>query len=429
MAKSIAVIGAGPKAAAIAAKAQVLRLLDRADIRVTIFEKHEPGANWTGEHGYTDGHARLCTPAERDLGFPYDAGVFDRKVAKRMYAEYSWGAYLVGAHKDDGEERFNDWINRGRLPPRHSEFAKYVQWAITKSTAKLEPGEVTGIERGPGGWVIRRRVGKSTRRAGGPFAGVVLTGPGPAQTEVPRLGKSDRILNGETFWKNPSDFLALSEGLDDPVVIVGAGGTAAAIAAWFVRAAPQKAILIIGNQAALFTRSHTFFEGQIFTDEDVWDRLDINVRTEFTRRLNRGVVWATVSEELSKSRNVRFEPGRVDKIVASGPGPKDDLNVFYHNGAGDRFSPASLVVDASGFEGWWFKSMLPADLQAKITHSVPEKQTKIRTKLLEGMDKDFTLFEDATGRIHAPMLSQAVGPGFSTLMVLGAMSDRILKRY
>lgn len=31
--------------------------------------------------------------------------------------------------------------------------------------------------------------------------------------------------------------------------------------------------------------------------------------------------------------------------------------------------------------------------------------------------------------LHAPMLSSELGPGFGSLMVLGAMADRILRPY
>ncbi|MES2351243.1 MAG: hypothetical protein V4641_27025 [Pseudomonadota bacterium] len=67
----IAVVGGGAKAAALAAKAFALRKANVANIHITVFEKTEIGAHWTGKNGYTDGEQRLCTPAERDLGYPY----------------------------------------------------------------------------------------------------------------------------------------------------------------------------------------------------------------------------------------------------------------------------------------------------------------------------------------------------------------------
>ncbi len=72
--KKIAVVGGGPKAAAICAKAWCLNQ-DSRQLRIQVFEKSGFGAAWNGRHGYTDGDQKLCTPAERDVGFPYEEGL------------------------------------------------------------------------------------------------------------------------------------------------------------------------------------------------------------------------------------------------------------------------------------------------------------------------------------------------------------------
>jgi len=99
MSKKIAVVGGGPKAAAICAKVNCLR---RAGVRIEVFvfEKSQWGAAWSGVHGYTDGRQRLCTPAERDVGFPYQAGLLTAEQTADLHARYSWAAYLVS--KADG---------------------------------------------------------------------------------------------------------------------------------------------------------------------------------------------------------------------------------------------------------------------------------------------------------------------------------------
>ena len=428
MPKRLAIIGAGPKAAAIAAKAAVLRRLDRADIHVSVFEAHQPGANWSGAFGYTDGRQRLCTAAERDLGFPYDGGLFDPDVAQRMYSDFSWGTFLVTEPQNgDGPSAFSDWINRGRLPPTHREFARYIDWALGRSGATIERGEVVGVEPHPSGqgWQVRQRRGRGQARVG-PFDGVVATGPGPANGRLIAGISEPRVTDGVRFWTNPFAFAELAGDSEDPIVIVGAGGTAAAIAAWFVRMGSPRTLMIVGDQAALFTRSDGFFESQIFSDDAVWQRLELSVRSEFTRRLNRGVVWATVSDELARSAKVRFEPGRVEQIELDQQG---ELRIRYRNGEGPRDSPASLIVDASGFDGWWFRTLLPASLRARMEDADPDAQHAKREGLLGAMGKDFALLSEEYGKFHAPVLSQGVGPGFSTLMVLGSLSDRILRAY
>lgn len=110
--KEIAVIGGGAKAAALAAKASALRQARKGDeVGVTIFEKQEVGAHWTGNSGYTDGIQRLCTPAERDVGFPY-ASKGGEKVDALMHSQFSWQSYLLSqAHE------YSRWVDHGRGRP------------------------------------------------------------------------------------------------------------------------------------------------------------------------------------------------------------------------------------------------------------------------------------------------------------------------
>ncbi|WP_157215350.1 SidA/IucD/PvdA family monooxygenase [Flavisphingomonas formosensis] len=427
--KHIAIVGAGPKAAAIAAKADILNRVQKPQLQVTIFEQSAVAANWSGRYGYTDGEARLCTPAERDLGFPYDAGVFDPRIAAAMYAEYSWGAYLLEHVRADAQSGFNNWVNRGRSPPTHAEFAGYVEWAIAKSSATLEIGTVTRLEPTPHGWRIHRRGPGGRSRSQGLFDGVVFTGPGAPLHRVERLGTSARITDGRDFWKDPDGFLAQPTASDEPVIILGAGGTAAAIAARTVRARPPRDILIIGDQAALFTRSEAFFESQIFTDDAIWERLEPNTRRGFTDRLNRGVVWSTISDELARSPKVRFEPGRGEKIEVRTGLAGEEILVEYRRSGKTIGTYASLAIDASGFDTWWFATLLPPAMRDRLTAANAKKQKAMREAVADGMSKYLELFNEAPGPIHAPMLSQAVGPGFMSLMALGAMSDRILDRY
>ncbi len=425
----IAVIGAGPKAAAIAAKAETLNRIQKTRLAVSIFEKHVVGANWTGKHGYTDGVARLCTPAERDLGFPYDAGVFDPKIASAMYGEYSWGAFLLERGRADARLGFSDWINRGRKPPTHAEFAEYIAWATKKSSAKVYFGEVIRLEKTTGGWLVHRRTPTGGNRSEGPFAGVVFSGPGEPANRVTRIGTSDCITDGRLFWDDPEGFLQRGSGSEEPIVILGAGGTAAAIAARTVRVPFPREVVVIGDQAALFTRAEAFFESQIFTDDNLWERLPIDTRREFTGRLNRGVVWAAISEELSHSRNIRFEPGRGKEILVRSGVAGEEIVVTFTRGKKDHTTYASLAIDASGFDGWWFASLLPADLRDPISDPNIDSQDKLRRAAANGMSRYFEVFGPADFPIQAPMISQSVGPGFASLMVLGAMSDRVLDRY
>ena len=89
------------------------------------------GAAWSGAHGYTDGRQRLCTPAERDVGFPYQAGLLTAEQTADLHARFSWAAYLLA--KAATGRSYLDWVDRGRRPPTHAEFAAYIGWVIERA--------------------------------------------------------------------------------------------------------------------------------------------------------------------------------------------------------------------------------------------------------------------------------------------------------
>jgi mycobactin lysine-N-oxygenase len=258
MEKRIAVVGGGPKAAAICAKVDCLRQTG-VRIEVTIFEKRAWGAAWSGAHGYTDGRQRLCTPAERDVGFPYQVGLLRKaEDVANLHTRYSWAAYLVS--KAATGQSYLDWVNRGRRPPTHAEYSGYISWVIERAHVERKLLEVTAIERSRRKWVLKARNPTTTSPESFDFDGVVVTGPGPPQRLFDRPVAEPRVTDGAAFWSNPAGFLSQCGGNRDPIVLVGSGGTSAAIAAWIARMSHQRRpIIIIGNQAALFTRSESFF--------------------------------------------------------------------------------------------------------------------------------------------------------------------------
>ena len=65
---TLAVLGAGPKALAIAAKAKVLRDLGLGSLDVVLIEQRAVAADWRGTDGWTDGEPHLGTPPEKDIG-------------------------------------------------------------------------------------------------------------------------------------------------------------------------------------------------------------------------------------------------------------------------------------------------------------------------------------------------------------------------
>ena len=421
--QNIAVIGAGPKAAALAAKAFCLRQ-SGVPITVTIFERHDVGSAWSGRHGYTDGIQRLCTPAERDLGYPY-LPTFGSEVAEQMQASFSWNAFQTAATLASG--RYAAWVNRGRRPPSHAEFTDYLKYALTLSEAAIHFGRVTGLSPADGSWTVQQ-VDAETRNVVeyDEFDAVVVTGPGPATARFPRV-KDRRIFTGVDFWQRLVGVRKhMPRDPDKPIVIIGGGGTAAAITAWFIRnGLRDHPIHLINNQAMLFTRTTNFFENRLFDDEETWTALADIDRKSFTRRLNRGVVWETVTDLLADAEQLVLLPGKAKAIVHSGHRPGahlPDIEVQYTNAKGESAIDAGLVIDATGFDMGAFQSLLPRAMREAIEAAGLDNLT-------EDVRRDLSLPLDQWPKLHVPNLSETRGPGFGSLMVLGAMADRILTPY
>src|ERR1700749_1438429 len=68
---TVAVVGAGRKGIAIAAKARALAAAGVDAPRVVLIDPGPVAGNWTGQQGYTSGLLPLGTPPEKDIGFPY----------------------------------------------------------------------------------------------------------------------------------------------------------------------------------------------------------------------------------------------------------------------------------------------------------------------------------------------------------------------
>ena len=417
----IAVIGAGAKAAALAAKAFVLRQQKLADIHVTIFENKEIGAHWSGKNGYTDGKQRLCTPGERDLGFPYSS-MYGAQVDQQLHAEFSWASFLLSQPL-----KYGSWIDGGRKAPAHEDFARYLSWAIRKSKAAVVKAEVAGLKAvTPQRWAIQcRGPGNRLRPASAiEFDGVVVSGPGPAK-RVRLSGTTTRVFDGADFWlkRKQARKILNARGARDEIAIVGAGGTAAATLAWLTQNGyKDRHIVMIADQAALFTRGDSVFENRLFRDDNAWQALSIESREQFFNRLNRGVVWGTVMEQVSSASNLVFLNGRASRVKADDEG-LIELTVKRGDGRKVDIRP-EILIDASGFNPWWFLRLIRAIPGGKIDRAFTEE---LQTSMADGLN--FSGASWPFPRLHAPVVSSKIGPGYGSLMSLGSMSDRIFRTY
>ncbi len=138
---TLAVVGAGPKGIAIAAKAQALAAAGLDAPRVVLVEPGVVAGNWGGRQGYTSGLLPLGTPAEKDVGFPYASswGSASAAVSAAM-ADYSWQRHLIE------KGMYADWVDRGRLRPTHRQWSWYLREVAGKAGAEIIAARVTGLE-------------------------------------------------------------------------------------------------------------------------------------------------------------------------------------------------------------------------------------------------------------------------------------------
>lgn len=433
----IAVIGGGPKAAAIAAKAWVLREQKLADIHVTVFEPERIGAYWAGKAGYTDGEQRLCTIAERDVGYPYNS-MFGDAVDAAMSSTFSWGRYLH-TRPSGYEKGYSTWVDAGRKPPLHRHFADYLRWVISEASPQVRvvKAHVTGLRVDAKRWevVVKNPNGRTSTHSTR-FDATVVTGPGqakrlPVQVAAGEKLPSSRIFNGQDFWQRLSEVRkclkqAASESrfdAENDIVIIGAGGTAAAILSWLVaNGARDLPIQMVASQASLYTRVDSVFENRLFSDETRWRTLSSTSRRAFFDRLNRGVVWATVMDNVSSANKFTMVDGRAEKIEVSSA----IMQLVVRRGDGEEVNVRpSMLIDCAGFDPWWFLPLIDG-------FPIPGARgdQKRREVWQQKMGENLQLLGAPWNKypaLHAPMLSSELGPGFGSLMVLGAMADRVLR--
>ncbi len=432
MPQRLLVIGAGPKALAIAGKAQVLSELGFANVpQVVIIDKLEVAANWDGQHGFTDGRQNLGTPPEKDIGFPYRSGEWaelNNQVDDRML-RFSWHRFKV---LGDSVEPLFTWVDRGRLQPTHGEWANYLRWVAGQLAYEWHQGEVKKIALTKNGkWklTVVNSAGDSQSIEGD---GVVISGPGAvdARTTI------SKVFNPVTFWPAVGTFQG--EGLD--VCVVGVGETAGAmVAALAKRLGVDSRVFVISPHGFIYSRGESLLENRVYSDPSNWEDIAAKHRKEFIRRTDRGVFSVAVQEEINASHvPVLCLPGRAD-LDKLRPSDHNGIRVEVSYEGASRQYEFDYIVDAASVNRRWFLSLMEDGLRESFEENlrdlerdypVPVPNDKKLTDRIEEVI-DFNLrVRSFSPNLHLPMLAAfRRGPGFPNLSCLGTLSDRILKAY
>jgi len=422
--KHLIIIGAGPKAMAIAAKNSVLREMGFSVPEIHIIERNQVGANWTGDAGFTNGQLALGTSPEKDVGFPYQSTSYGESynaLINHRMQRFTWQSYLVD------QSKYSDWVDRGRPAPCHRQWASYLQWVcnLLCDSIRFYRGEVNHVSlSSENRWVVGYQA-TSGRRDAVEGDGIVLTGPGKIRLSE-AIPVHDNVFTVESFWRTYSRFRDAGAAR---LAIVGTGENAAAIAMALRETGNRDLrISILSPTGMAYSRGESFRENRVYSNADngKWGELSVADRRNFIYRTDRGVFSQYAQAALDHADNIEIEPGRVKRVVPE-TGKSLRLEVEYDGNR--KESVYDYVVVATGADQLAFFR----DLIDQRTCETIRGQTG-----LEAFDQssvEFRIEQDLsvqglTPRLHLPMLSGvAQGPGFANLSCLGRLSDRILLPY
>jgi mycobactin lysine-N-oxygenase len=426
VAKKLAVIGAGAKAAAIAARAAVLRELTVDGVPdIIIFEAEHVGAAWSGNGRFTSGFLELCTPGEKDVGFPYDDSEVVKwrgpraPIAPNLFARFSWSAFLVS------KGTMSEWVDRGRNHPSHRDWAEYLEWVLDRAGQSVVYAKVARVQQAGDRWtVISERNGCIEEMV---VDGVVLTGTGRART-VPAAPDmpANRIVDAETFWPARHSILQLQEGT---IVVAGDGGGAGTVIAWLAEHfAENKSVYIqsVTPAGTLFPRGDGYAERRWFSDPETWPELSIEHRRKILDRTEAGVVSLRLKTVIDRAVNVGYLRGKAKEAIWD----DDELKIsIEYDGRRSILVAAQYLINAIGFDSWSLLELVdhPKARALRRPHNAAQRE-EVEKQILP----DLTLppISRLPPGLHVPALAGlACGPGMGNLGSLGLMAAAVLARY
>jgi outer membrane protein assembly factor BamB len=414
------IVGAGAKAAAIAAKVDAMNGLGLAELTVTIVEKTESAASWKGLNGMTSGEEPLAVPPIKDVGFPYRSSRQFPAVGDELDAALlplSWQRHAI----ERGE--YAPWVNSGAPPILHRDYGTYLAWVLERATegVTMLSGRVVAIELDSARehWVIDVE-GDEPRRLRG--RALLLTGPGVHRAFPHDPAAEPRVLHCDS---RRGEFARLPDDREVDVAIVG-GGESALSALVFLRAMRPQAKITVYTPMLPLSRGESFLENRVFADPDDvgWEHLDLEARKDFVKHCDRGDFDAGVIARLAGEQRCSFELGRAVHVNSARRGEEVELEL--ETAAGPTIAHHEYVVNCTGFDllaqlRGLFAEPVRADLESRvgpIWDRPPGTELRFdRSLALDGMEP----------RLHIPGLAGlSQGPGFANLGSLGLLANRVL---
>jgi mycobactin lysine-N-oxygenase len=404
---TLAVVGAGPKGIAIAAKARALAAAGLSAPRVMLVDRGVVAGNWSGRQGYTSGLLPLGTPPEKDVGFPYadSWGAASPGVTAAM-AGYSWPRHLI-AHGT-----YADWVDRGRLRPTHRQWSFYLREVAERAEAEIVAEEVVGLEADGRRWRLALGQGDAIWADG-----VVFTGAGPPIGVAGQPPEHPRVFDGRSYWLAER---ALTRQVAQSVCVIGSGETAASVVISLLQKSHKRSTIdVLTSRGVLYSRGESYDENRFYSDPGDWPRLAESHRREFLERTDRGVFSPQAEANLNQFHGFRTLAGRAVLIDA---GERQVVVTIEYGTERERVA-YDLVVVAIGFEARWFEGLLGGEARRRLESALAGAELERRIEL------DLSV-AGLSPPLHLPLVAGlAQGPGFPNLSCLGLLSDRILRRY
>jgi mycobactin lysine-N-oxygenase len=408
MSATLAIIGAGAKAVAVAAKATVLRDMGLEVPDVVAVERAGVAANWRAGGGWTDGRQRLGTSPEKDVGFPYRSTLVPGRNTEldEQMMRFSWQSYLVAS------DQFVGWIDRGRPAPTHDTWARYLRWVAGEVGLKVVRGEVLAISADESRWVLQTRESSLSAES------LMITGPGQAERSI--LPGDPRVLSIAQFWDRAGSHDRI---VAENVAVIGGGETAASMLNELFHHRISM-ITAISPQATLFTRGEGFFENSLFSDPTGWRSLTAAERRDCIARTDRGVFSARVQESLLADERIHHLRGRVARVTDRDSRIWIALETDHNGEPRETLHNFDLVIDGSGADPLWF---IPLMRQPAVDLLMLGLGGPLTGERLEDSIGHDLAVADLNPKLFLPNLSGVnEGPGFPNLSCLGLLSDRVL---
>jgi mycobactin lysine-N-oxygenase len=415
------VVGAGAKAAGIAAKVHAFNSLGLGPIRMTVVEGTEVAASWKGRNGMTSGEEPLAVTPIKDVGFPYqsfrefgEAGeAIDDQVMR-----FSWQRYMVG------RRRYARWIDAGSPSVRHRDYGEYLTWVLSRATEGVDHvhGRVTRVSLEDG-----RRWAVEVDESGGASRHVaralVLTGPGIHRAFPHEPGIASRVFHCDS---RRDEFAQLPEDGGRDVAVVG-GGESALSCVMFLRGLRPKTRFTIYTPMLPMSRGESFLENRVFSnpDEVEWSALDQTTRRDFVKHSDRGVFDPPSLAAIAYDDRCRFVTGRVTDVssVRGGAG----VRLRHESPEGIAGPEHDYVVNCTGFDLLaQLRTLFEAETRAEIEARVGRLwDAPAGTEVPIGRHLELS---EMRPRLQIPGLAGlSQGPGFANLGALGLLANRVLQ--